>query len=161
MTLRLGFHYHVPAIQKDGAIYMPGYLGRFVDSLAAHCTRLTCFLHTPDPDEMALMDYCIQSPAVDFVPIGPHESIPRRTLRALWCAVPRVRARRAELDAMLIRGPSPLLPFIAWAVRPIPTALLLVGDYLAGIDGLPQPWWRKELIRLWSYANFLGQMRVA
>ncbi len=26
MNLRLGFHYHVPALYQDGAIYMPGYL---------------------------------------------------------------------------------------------------------------------------------------
>jgi glycosyltransferase involved in cell wall biosynthesis len=43
---------------------------------------------------------------------------------------------------------------------PVPTALLLVGDYVAGINELPQPRWRKEAIRLWSYWNKWGQNRA-
>jgi glycosyltransferase involved in cell wall biosynthesis len=58
---------------------------------------------------------------------------------------------------MLVRGPSPLLPSIIRAVYPLPTVLLIVGDYLAGINDLPQPRWRKEAIRLWSYWNTRGQ----
>ena len=159
--LRLGFHYHVPALARDGGIYTPGYQGRFIDSLAAHCARLTCFLHAPRADEVSLMDYRIQSPAVDLVPIGPHGSVPRRTVEALWRAMPLVRQRRRELDALLIRGPSPLLPLVAAAVAPTPVVLLLVGDYLAGIDDLPQPRWRKGLIRLWARWNRWAQLRVA
>ncbi len=32
------------------------------------------------------------------------------------------------------------------------------GDYLAGIDDLPQPRWRKELIRLWAWVNTWAAM---
>ncbi|MGQ9517897.1 MAG: glycosyltransferase family 4 protein [Anaerolineae bacterium] len=160
MGIRIGFHYHIPMLRRPDGLYTPGYLGRFLDSLAKHCEHLVCFMHSPLPDEENIMDYRLLSSNLEYVDIGPHTSVPRRTL-AVGNVIQQVRGHRADLDVMLIRGPSPLLPFIAWAVRPVPTALLLVGDYLAGIDDLPQPWWRKELIRLWSYANFLGQMRVA
>jgi len=50
---------------------------------------------------------------------------------------------------------------VAWAARPVPTVLLLVGDYLAGMDDLPQPRWRKELIRAWVLCNTWAQNRVA
>lgn len=160
MGLRLGFHYHVPAVRKDGGIYMPGYLGRFVDALAAHCERLVLFLHTPRSDEWALMDYRVQGPSVDLVSVGPHVSVLPRTVQALRYVIPRVRQHRAALDALLLRGPSPLLPLVAWAARPVPTVLLLVGDYLAGIDDLLQPRWRRELIRAWAHWNRWGQDRV-
>jgi glycosyltransferase involved in cell wall biosynthesis len=62
---------------------------------------------------------------------------------------------------MLIRGPSPLLPSVAVAAASLPTALLLVGDYVAGVDSLPQPWWRRELIRSWSKWNQRKERRVA
>jgi glycosyltransferase involved in cell wall biosynthesis len=39
--------------------------------------------------------------------------------------------------------------------------LLLVGDYLAGIDDLPQPGWRRELIRAWALWNRWAQDQVA
>jgi glycosyltransferase involved in cell wall biosynthesis len=62
---------------------------------------------------------------------------------------------------MLLRGPSPLLPQMASAVRPVPRALLLVGSYAAGVNDLPQPRWRKELIRLWSHWYARTQNKVA
>jgi len=37
----------------------------------------------------------------------------------------------------------------------------LVGDYVAGVNDLPQPTWRKEAIRLWSKWNRSQQDRVA
>jgi glycosyltransferase involved in cell wall biosynthesis len=62
---------------------------------------------------------------------------------------------------MLIRGPTPLLATVAKAAERVPTALLLVGDYVAGVNDLPQPFWRKEAIRLWSWWNYRQQLRLA
>lgn len=158
--LRLGFHYHIPAARIDGRIHLPGFLGRFIDSLAESCQSLVCFLHSLQPDEPAILDYPLQSKRVEWVDIGSHASIPMRMLRA--GQVKRIVSTwTGRLDVMLIRGPSPLLPDIAAACGSLPVALLLVGDYLAGVDDLPQPAWRKELIRLWSRWNASRQLKVA
>ena len=63
---------------------------------------------------------------------------------------------------MLVRGPSPLLPAFIGAAQKlkIPTALLLVGSYVDGVDDLPQPRWRKELIRIYGRINQLQQDRA-
>jgi len=160
MALRLGFHYHVPMLRRADGLYTPGYQGRFLDSLAAHCDRLICFMHAPLPSEMEIMDYRIRAPNCELVNIGLHASVPRRTLSSP-AVIRAIRQRQADLDVMLVRGPSPLLPMVAWAARPKPVALLLVADYLAGVDELPQPWWRKELIRIWAWGNSWAQMQVA
>lgn len=161
MGLRLGFHYHVPMLQDaQGHLKTPGYLGRFLDSLAVHCDSLTCFMHMPRPDELPQMDYQIQAGNVEYVNIGPHTSVPQRMLRA-GKITENLRRKRTDLDALLIRGPSPLLPQMAQAVGDLPTALLIVGDYLAGVDDLPQLRWRKEAIRAWSSWNQHQQMAVA
>lgn len=160
MGLRLGFYYHIPASLIDGQIVMPGYQGCFVDSLASHCEKLTCFLHSPVPLDHFTSDYTIRSANVELVDIGPHTSIPKRMLFARHFVHPLV-TRRDELDILLLRGPSPLLPAFAKAAGDLPIALLLVGDYLAGVDDLPQPRWRKELIRVWSRWNQRRQLSVA
>lgn len=160
MGLRLGFHYHVPALGGDEGIYMPGYQGRFIDSLASHCEQVTCFLHSPLAEEKSRFDYRLHSANVTLVDIGPHVSVPQRLLGARRFVRP-VRDRRDDLDVLLIRGPSPLLPSIARAVMGLPLVLLLVGDMLAGIDDLPQPRWRKEAIRLVSRWNRWRQNHIA
>ncbi len=158
--MRLGFHYHVPAELREGQIYLPGYLGRFIDQLAARVERLDLFLHQPKPYEVQFMDYAIQSAKVQLFELGLHSSVPQRLLHARSITA-SLRQQSGELDALLIRGPSPLLPAVARAVGDVPLALLLVGDYLAGVDDLPQPGWRKELIRAFSWWNARQQEQVA
>ena len=158
--MRLGFHYHIPAQIKDGFICLPGYFGRFIDSLAGQVDRLDLFLHQPSPHETQFMDYPIQADNAYLYDLGPHNSVPRRLLHSGSITAP-VRRQRDQLDALLIRGPSPLLPAVARAAGNLPIALLLVGDYLAGVDDLPQPRWRKELIRAFSWWNARQQEQVA
>ena len=158
--MRLGFHYHVPAVQEGNDIQMPGYQGRFVDALADHCAEVACFLHTPVGSESQQMDYTIQRPNVRLVDLGPHCSVPKRML-SVGRYVETVRKHAGSLDALLLRGPSPLLPALATAVHALPTGLLLVGDAEAGMSDLAQPFWRKLAIRgLWKW-NRRGQDRAA
>lgn len=158
--LHLGFHCHLPAVHENGGIFMPGYLGRFVESLARQCEQVVCFQHSPLAHERANLDYRIIEPNVVLVDIGPPRSIPYRTVFHRRYTDP-VRSWKERLDAFLIRGPCPLLPFMAWAAKDLPTVLLLVADLLAGIDDLPQPRWRKEAIRLWSLWTVYQQKRIA
>lgn len=159
--MRLGFYYHVPAFVEGNGIYTPGYQGRFLESLANHCDRLVLFLHTPRREEIQHLDHRIECPRVEFVPIGPHSRLPLRFVQARLYAVSQVREYRRGLDAMLLRGPSPLLPLLARAARPLPTVLLLVGDYLTGLDSSVQPWWRRQLIRAWALWNRRAQDQAA
>lgn len=156
----LGFHYHEPAAPQDGRIRTSGPQGRFLDSLARHCEQVVCFLHTPRADEEELLDYTLASQNVELVPIGPHASVPRRLALAWMHTVP-VRQWRSRLDAILIRGPSPLLPAVARAAAGVPAALLLVSDYTTGTQDLAGPRWRKRLIRAWALWNQRQQNRVA
>ncbi len=158
--MRLGFHYHIPALARNGGIYLPGYLGRFLDSLAAGCEELVCFLHAPLPSESGFMDYRLVAPNITLLDIGPHVSVPQRLLHAGKFTQP-LREWRHRLDAILLRGPSPLLPAMGRAAQGLPLALLIVGDYLAGVNDLPQPRWRKEAIRLFSWWNYRQQLSLA
>jgi glycosyltransferase involved in cell wall biosynthesis len=154
--MRLGFHYHIPAELRDGDIHMPGYLGRFIDGLADRCERVVCFLHSPRLSQRIELDYVIHQDNVELVCIGEHCSVPQRFLHARRFTA-SLRVRRDSLDALLVRGPSPLLPAFVKAAGDVPTALLLVGSYVDGVNDLPQPWWRKELIRLWFHVNQMQQ----
>lgn len=158
--IRLGLHCHAVAKELDDKIYMIGHFGRFVDSLAACCDYLYVFLHEEDKNEKAITDYCLTANNVKWVNIGPHSSVPKRVINSY--KVKRIiRQWRSKLDCMLIRGPSPLLPEVARACGALPIVLLFGADTLAGIDGLPQPFWRKELIRAFWKWNYQRQLSVA
>ncbi len=158
--MRLGFHYHVPAFLEDGKIYTHGGQGIFLDSLSPYCERILCFLHTPKKQEIPTCNYPIRSDNVFLISMGPHLSVPSRMILSHWMTLP-VHRKVKELDVLLLRGPSPLLPAVASRAKHVPTVLLLVASYLRGIDSINQPAWRKILIRLWSQWNESQQLRIA
>jgi glycosyltransferase involved in cell wall biosynthesis len=139
---------------------MPGYQGLFVDSLARVCTEVICFLNSPLAHELPQMDYPIMADHVHLVSMGPHSRVPVRTARAYLLRGQPVGDWQNRLDVLLVRAPTPLLPVLASAWKK-PMTLLVVGDYLNGIDDLPQPAWRKELIRWWARWNQSQQLHIA
>jgi len=157
--MKLGFYYHIPAIEINGNIFMPGYLGLFIDSLAIHFTSIVTFQHLPDAGENTIFDYQIRSKNVLLVSLAPRGSVPHRMLH-MREFTRKIKKHEDEFDAILLRGPTPLLPPIANKINK-PSILLIVGDQLAGVDSLPQPRWRKELIRAWSWYNAQRQLQVA
>jgi len=158
--MRLGFYYHIPAKIQLGKICVPGYLGRFLDELAIHMDRLVLFLHEPNTGENVNFDYPLQGANIDIVLLPPRKSAPYRLLHAQKFSR-FIKQHSQDIDALMLRGPTPLLPSLANADKSLPTILMIVGDYLAGIDSLPQPAWRKMLIRLMETVNYHEQLKVA
>jgi len=158
--MRLGFYYHIPAIIQLGKIYVPGYLGRFLDELANNIEHLTLFLHQPNPGENVYFDHVLQAGNIDLVRLPQRKSAPYRLLHAKKYTM-LIKQHSKNIDALMLRGPSPLLPSLANADKSLPIILMIVGDYLAGIDSLPQPAWRKTLIRLMDTVNYHEQLKVA
>lgn len=157
-ALRLGVYYHIPARRLGDTLYLPGFFGRFIDSLAGCSQHLTGFFHTASPDEINLCDYPLTANNVDWVDMGLPHSAPYRTLFARRFTR-LIAPHLSGLDALLVRGPSPLLPAIADAAGRVPVVLMLVGDYLAEA---PAPFsMRRGLIRLWAWWNAHGQLRAA
>lgn len=152
MGLRLGLHYHIPVMQKDDVIYTIGHYGKFLDNLAAHCESLVCFFHSPQKRGTAIFDYPLGSKNIEWVDIGPHVPVFERVLFAKTYTRP-LKKNIASLDAMLIRGPTPLLPAFARASKKLPIAFLIGGDYTKGLNGVKQPLWRKACIAAWANWN--------
>ncbi|MBN1449922.1 MAG: glycosyltransferase family 4 protein [Anaerolineales bacterium] len=161
MSLRLGFHYHIPAYQDEQGIYRTaGEQGVFLDSLASQCDALICFLYSPIAHENPYMSYALRSPNITLVNLGPHQSIPQRFSRMRQVTA-QLSSCLGQLDVLLLRGPSPLLPTFAQKSKGLPVALLIVGDYKAGVHSVVHTGWRRALIRLFVIWNAHQQLRVA
>lgn len=157
--MHLGFHYHTPALAQDNGVYLPGYLGRFIDSIAPYCEQITCFFHTPTESEIVLLDYRLHSPNVNLVSMGIHNALPKRLLTASFIAK-KNGSHITGVDVFLLRAPTPLLPVFAKEIKQVPIVLLLVGDILMSIADSDQPLARKKLIHaFWSW-NQLHQHRL-
>lgn len=157
--MKLGFHYHVPAFKdSSGQIWMPGHLALFVESIAAETEEVVCFLHTPIKEEMEEMDYQVLSKNISLVSLGPHSSVPSRVFRAKYTLTP-LREQVRQLDALLVRAPSPLSPyFYRYFKHDVEICLLLVGNYLT--TKLDLPFFRKKLVHLFFLHNYFLQKKA-
>jgi glycosyltransferase involved in cell wall biosynthesis len=160
--MRLGFHYHIPAYIKNEQIYTLSLQGLFIDSLAEHFDSITLFLYKPTRNQIDTLDYAIQSNRVKLVSLVAHYSIPVRLLLYL----PFMRKKFVEgaknIDVMLIRAPTPLLPLITETIKTIiPYSYLVVGEMLEHIDNLQQTNWRKSLIKQYVLWNENKQQKFA
>lgn len=158
--LRLGFYDHLSAIQAADGIHLPGYLGRFLDSLAQNCDHLSVFLHSPNQGEVVQDDYKLHSTNVRFILLPSKGSFPHQLIFA-GKSTKLIRKTIGSLDAFLVRGPTPLMPSIARLCKSLPLILMLVGDQMAGIDASTQPSWRKSLIRLYWHHIYRGIQKEA
>ncbi len=145
---------------NNGRIYTHGAQGVFIDSLAPYCENIICFLHSPKKDEEEQCNYMIISGNVEFVNIGLHTRVPRRMVYSRLHSS-NLKKRKDDIDILLLRGPSPLLPAMAKAVPDLPKILLLVASYKDGVNALPQPLWRREVIRWWGFWNESQQLKIA
>ena len=145
--MRLGYYYHIPAKVLGKRMLTLGTQGRFIDSLSSYCDRLVCFLHSSSSGDSFPYDYEVQSENVGFIDLGRKKSAPFRTFLP-GRSLRRLSAAIEEVDALLIRGPSPLLPPLCSLARQkgIVPVLLLVGNYIDVIPELRQPAWRKAFI---------------
>lgn len=159
-NMTLGFHYHVPAEQRGDKIYMPAFQGRFLDALALRCREIICLLHDrPRTEEIPMMDYCIRGSNIKLAGLGPHDSVPARLIRGDRI-IQQARSKSPALDALLLRGPSPLLPNAARVYSQTPLVLLLVGDLSKGLEDLPGSPVKKAGIKLWAHWNKCQQNKL-
>lgn len=144
----LGFHYHVPALRKNNKIFMPGYLGVFIDSISGFYEELVLFLHSPKTEQLILMNYELKSVNIKLVSLGTYDSIPTRYLKT-YIYMNIFKEQTRNVDLLLVRASTPLLPFINSACN-IPLILLLVSKATEGIENLPQPPLKLFFIKLWA-----------
>jgi len=159
--MRLGFHYHIPAFAVDGKIFTIAFQGVFLDSLAEHCSSLVLYMYKPTSSEMKELDYELISKNVELVSLMEHYSIPKRII--LYRSIRKIILRMPEqIDILLVRAPTPLLPLITKDIKgKIPFSYLVVGEMSKHVSDIKQPEWRKFLIRLYVMWNESKQERYA
>jgi glycosyltransferase involved in cell wall biosynthesis len=157
--IRLGFHYHNVVSQSEQGLYTIGHMARFLESLAKYCESVVLYLHGPSTKENAILDQKIESKNVRWVNIGPHLSTVCRQLRAKNYTK-EFYQYSDQIDALLIRGPSPLLPAFSKAGGTLPQAFLLGGDYREGIDDIKQSSIRRYLLHLWAHMYYSAQVKA-
>ena len=144
--MTLGFYYHITAVSLNGNVYLPSYLGLFVDSIAVRVKHLVLFLHEATDSEVESCNYALQSDNISWVNLGKKKPAWHRALFGK-SLLKKIETDVLHCDAMLVRAPTPLSAAFFYVFRDkTPIVYMLVGDYVAGVPHLKLPFLRKWAI---------------
>lgn len=147
--MNLAFYYHIEVGVAGGRYTMPGFIGKFIDGLAAEVEELILVAHTCSREE----DYTLNSSNIRLVDLGQATPAWRRHLfhRSL---LKNLKKELEEADALIVRSPSPLAPFFH---KYIPDKCLLryyvVGSYAAGAREMKPTSIREWVTKQYLFAN--------
>ena len=129
--LTVGYYYHIPIYNKNKQVFVPGYLGVFLDALASEVKVLYLFMHEGNQQQQVEADYELQQKNIVFINLGP--TVPAWYRHLFHKKILQKIIPFAEIcDVIIIRSPTPLAPFFKNYITKPKLFFMVVGDYLEG-----------------------------
>jgi len=134
-------------VRKNDGLYIPSYLGVFLDSLASNVTSLTLLMHEALEENYEFADYKLRKDSIKWINLGVakpawHRSfLPSLTLKNF--------NKQVDCDCIIVRSPTPLATSFQNFFKKTPVFLMIVGDYLEGAEHLKESTLRDRIIYLY------------
>lgn len=156
--MNLAFYYHIPVGVSNNQLSLPGYIGLFVDALARNVYQLYLIAHTHPNQE----DFVLTSENIVLIDLGKKTSSLHRGLFPSM-ALKKINGYIKNIDAFLVRSPSPLAPaFAKYRKKGVPVYYYIVGSYSHGGDFMQIKSPRDLAIRYflkWNHYKFMQSIQ--
>lgn len=151
--MKLAFYYHIPIFtSSNGNLFLPGYLGVFVDALANEVDQLTLVMHTSIDKTNA--DYLLGGDNIKLVNLGDKTPAWHRML--FHKTILKEKLKEIEQsDILLVRSPTPLAPYFYKYLNNTKLIFLIVGDYKSGATQMKINSIRDRFIQVFLFYNDL------
>ena len=150
--MKLAFYYHIPVAAKKEGLFLPGYIGVFVDELARNVNKLYLIMHEATGREYEEADYQLECSNITFVNLGPKTPSWKRSLMPGKV----LKEKMLEIkgcDAFLVRSPSPLSPYFHKYIKGPKLFFLIVGDYAEGAKQIGTKGLKNKLLYMYFHHN--------
>jgi glycosyltransferase involved in cell wall biosynthesis len=159
MKRKVAFYYHIPVLIKNNKLFIPSFLGVFIDSLALNVEFLYLIMHVGCEEKEA--DYMLKSNNIILISLGPKTPAWHRMIfhkKILFAKLKEI----SEVEYLIIRSPSPLAPFFSSCFNPQKIVFMVVGDYSEGRKQMKKNTIRSVLISgllKWNDYLFVKEMK--
>ncbi len=150
--MNLAFYYHIPITQKKGNLYIPGFLGVFIDALANEIEHLYLIMHESNESESKSADYKLKNKNITFISLGVKTPAWHRAIfhkKTLKQAVQKIE----NCNALIVRSPSPLAPYFYTYLKKTKLIFMVVGDYMEAVKQTKTTTFREKIVNLYLRYN--------
>lgn len=150
--MKLAFYYHIPIIQKNGNLFIPGFLGVFIDSLANEVEHLFVVMHKANETESKAADYQLKSKNITFINLGLKTPAWHRAIYAKKI-LKKALQKIENCNILIVRSPSPLAPYFNKYLKKTKLVFMVVGDYMEAIKQTKSVTFREKMVNLYLSHN--------
>ena len=144
--MKLAFYYHIPVYENGGLLFVPSYLGVFLDALANEVATLYLVMHQCQPNQIQESDYQIQAKNVVWISLGLKTPAWHRTI--FFKKILQQKLLLIEdCDVLIVRSPSPLAPFFNRYLKHPKLCFMIVGDYSESVQNMNNVGFRDLIIK--------------
>ena len=143
--MNLAFYYHIPITAIEGKVYMPGFLGVFIDSLSIEVKELYLVMHEAHDVQKKDCDYVLKQSNITWINLGKRSAAWNRTFFPSLCLKNKLQVIE-HCDALIVRSPSPLAPHFYKFVKSPKIFFMIVGNYVDDAEHLKLSTWRNRII---------------
>ena len=162
MKLKVAFYYHIPITIKNKNLFLPGFLGLFINSLAKSVDKLYLLMHKAKLEDEIIADCKLESRNIVWINLGYKGSAFERTINSKRI-INNAFKKNYDIDVLIVRAPTPLGVFFYYH-RPknIKIVYLIVGDYFdtaqrVKIKNLRDFFVKSYLYSISYYFNFISK----
>jgi glycosyltransferase involved in cell wall biosynthesis len=147
--MKIAYYYHYPVLVQNRKLYLPGFLGVFIDSLAQNIDELILVMHEINIDNDGMHNYELKSNNIKFITLGLitpawhrhlfHKKILRGKLEKL-----------RNINFLIVRAPTPLSFFFKQYLKSCKVVYMIVGDYAEGAEHF-----KIKTLRDWVMVQYL------
>jgi glycosyltransferase involved in cell wall biosynthesis len=156
---KLAFYYHIAIYKKGNLLFVPSFLGVFLDSLATNVEVLYLIMH--EAENNLESDYLLKSANIKFISLGAKTPAWHRMLFSKKI-IKQSLEKINHVNHLIVRSPSPLSPFFHKYFDRKKITFMIVGDYSEGSKQMKVDSIRNYLIKLllaWNDYLFKKQIK--
>lgn len=159
MNKIIAFYYHIPIFRSDAKLFIPSFLGVFIDSLASNVDTLYLIMHEVSVRNEE--DYFLKSTNIKFISLGLKTPAWDRMIFHKKILAEKLKLI-SHVDFFIVRSPSPLTPFFSSYFDFSKIIFMVVGDYSEGRKQMAKNSFRNKMIAAllkWNDYLFLKEMK--
>lgn len=158
--MKIAFYYHIPIKVVNSKIYIPSYLGVFLDSLANEVESLYLIMHSANAAQALECDYNLLGLNIKHIDLGIKTPAWHRAI--FYKKILKNKMQQISIcDALIVRSPTPLAPYFFKYFEQDKIWFMIVGDYVVGAEHLKKSTFRNKIIYLFLlYNDWLFTKRI-
>lgn len=134
MKFKLGFYSHIPLAQVNGRLYMPAFIGKYIDEMASRCETLMLFSHTENYS-VSMHDYQLKANAISLIDLGKKQKALIRFLFGFIYLLPVLKNIKL-INHIIVRTPTPLSHWFKLIIPDKKLSYLIVADDKQGAEAI-------------------------